>query len=294
MRTATSETPPRCQPPDPNPRKPRMVAPIGTTDTHFHILGPAISFPYIEEREYTPPDATPDAFSHLRQILGVERVVLVQPSVYGDDNKRITEAAKQLGVPARIIVVVPLSTPENELERLHDAGARGVRFILAHKGGLPLEEMHPFSERLKPRGWHIQFLLRPPDIIELESSLTKLATDFVIDHIGLIRPSEGGTEQPAFQSLLRLLRTGHCWVKLSGAYRISSEQPPYRDVVPLVRALLKERPDRILWGSDWPHVMVKDKMPNTTELFDLLLDWVPDEKLREQILVDNPQALFGF
>jgi predicted TIM-barrel fold metal-dependent hydrolase len=143
-------------------------------------------------------------------------------------------------------------------------------------------------------GWHIQLLLRPSNIMDLETRLAKLNTDFVIDHIGLIRPSEGGVSQPAFQSLLRLLRTGRCWVKLSGGYRISSFKPPYVDVIPLVEALVRERSDRILWGSDWPHVMLKTQMPNTTDLFDLLLDWVPDERVRTQILVDNPQALFQF
>jgi predicted TIM-barrel fold metal-dependent hydrolase len=197
-------------------------------------------------------------------------------------------------MPTRMIVVVPFSTPDKELQRLHDAGARAVRFILAHIGGLPVADLERFSERIKDMGWHIQFLLRPANIIDLEPRLTQLSTQFVIDHIGLIRASEGGVAQPAFQALLRLLRTGRCWVKLTGGYRISSMEPPYRDVIPLVEALGKERPDRILWGSDWPHVMVKSKMPNTTDLLDLLLDWVPDEKVRSQILVDNPQALFRF
>jgi predicted TIM-barrel fold metal-dependent hydrolase len=149
-------------------------------------------------------------------------------------------------------------------------------------------------ERVKDMGWHAQFLLRPAHLIELEPRLNKLSTEYVIDHMGLIRPSEGGVAQPAFQALLRLLRTGRCWVKLSGAYRISNMQPPYTEAIPLVEALLAERPDRILWGSDWPHVMVRDTMPNTTDLFDLLLDWVPNANLRNKILVENPQALFKF
>ena len=143
-------------------------------------------------------------------------------------------------------------------------------------------------------GWHIQFLMRPDDIIALEDRMAKLSTDFVIDHIGFIRATDGGIAQPGFQALLRLLRTGRCWVKLTGAYRTSSLTPPYSDVFPLVATLVKERPDRILWGSDWPHVTVKGVMPNTTDLFDLLLDWVPDETVRTKILVDNPQTLFRF
>jgi predicted TIM-barrel fold metal-dependent hydrolase len=285
---------PECQAPDPHPRPPRLQAPPGATDTHFHILGPAARYRYVEEREYTPPDALPAACRQLFDTLGIQRAVLVQPSVYGEDNSCMVESAPQLGVPARLVVVVPFSTPDQELRRLHDAGARAVRFILAHIGGLPLGDLERFSARIKDMGWHIQFLLRPANLLELESRIAKLPTDFLIDHIGLIRPSEGGVRQPAFQALLRLFRSGRCWVKLTGGYRISAQAPPYPEAIPLVEALVKERPDRILWGSDWPHVMMKGKMPNTTELFDLLLDWVPEEKTRARILADNPQELFRF
>lgn len=285
---------PVCQAPDPHPRQPRLKAPPGATDTHFHILGPAARYPYVDEREYTPPDALPSACRKLFDTLGIQRGVLIQPSVYGDNNTCMVESASQLGVPVRMVVVVPFATPDKELQRLHDGGARAVRFILAHIGGLPVTDLERVAARVKDMGWHIQFLLRPANLIELEGRMAKLPTDFVIDHIGLIRPAEGGVNQPAFQSLLRLFRTGRCWVKLTGGYRISSEAPPYREVIPMVEALVKERPDRIIWGSDWPHVMVKTKMPNTTDMFDLLLDWVPDEKIRARILADNPQALFGF
>jgi predicted TIM-barrel fold metal-dependent hydrolase len=283
-----------CQGPDPYPRQPRLQAPAGATDTHFHILGPAVSHPYVTDREYTPPDALPSACRQLFNTLGITRAVLIQPSVYGADNRCMEESAPLLGIPARMIVVVPFTTSDKELARLHAAGARGVRFILAHVGGLPIADLERFSERIKDMGWHVQLLLRPQHLIELEPRLARLPVDFVIDHIGLIRPSEGGPEQPAFQALLRLIKSGHCWVKFTGGYRISTEAPPYRDVVPLAQALVQARPDRILWGSDWPHVMFKGAMPNTTELFDLLLDWVPEEKMRSKILVDNPSALFGF
>jgi len=294
MDTSVPGLAPYCQGPDPNPRSPRLKAPPGATDTHFHILGPATSYPYISNREYTPPDALPSTCRRLFQTLGIQRAVLVQPSVYGQNNNCMEDSARQLGVATRMVAVVPLTTSDKELRRLHDAGVRSVRFILAHIGGLPPADLERFSERIKAMGWHIQLLLRPSHIIDLETRLAKLTTEFVIDHIGLIRPSEGGLSQPAFQALLRLLRTGRCWVKLTGGYRISSLEPPYRDVIPFVEALVRERSDRILWGSDWPHVMVKAQMPNTTDLFDLLLDWVPDERIRTQVLVDNPQTLFQF
>jgi predicted TIM-barrel fold metal-dependent hydrolase len=294
MENAPTQTIPFCQAPDPQPRRPRFKAPEGTTDTHFHILGPPAIYPYVDEREYTPPDALPPACRHLFETVGVQRAVLVQPSVYGSDNRRMETAARQIGLPTRMVVVTPFETEDKELQRLNDVGARAVRFILAHIGGLPIADLEPFSERIRNLGWHIQLFLRPQQLIELEERLAALRTDIVIDHIGLIRPDEGGVAQPAFQALLRLVRKGRCWVKFTGAYRYSSMPPPYRDAIPLAQALLNERPDRILWGSDWPHVVLKGEMPNTTELFDLLLEWVQDEGLMRKILVDNPQALFGF
>jgi predicted TIM-barrel fold metal-dependent hydrolase len=281
-----------CQAPDPHPNAPRLSSPPLATDTHLHIFGPA--YPYIAGREYTPPEALPGACRQLFHTLGIKRAVLVQPSVYGEDNSCMLNSAPKLGVPTRCIVVIGLDTTDEELRRFHDAGARGVRFILAHKGGRPLAELERLTERINDMGWHVQFLLRPEALLELESRLAKLQSPFVIDHIGLIRASEGGVNQPAFQALLRLFRTGQCWVKFTGAYRISTEAPPYRDIIPLAQALVRQRPDRILWGSDWPHVMLRGKMPNTSELLDLLLEWVPDEKQRTQILVDNPEELFGF
>lgn len=283
-----------CQGPDPHPRQPRLKAPAGATDAHFHLFGPAAQYLYVPDREYTPPDALPATCRHLFQTLGIQRAVLVQPSVYGADNRCMLEGAPQLGVPARAVVVIPFATSHPELRRLHEAGARAVRFILAHAGGLPLTDLEPFAARLKDMGWHVQLLLKAPDLVALEPRLATLPSDFVIDHMAFIRPSEGGPEQPAFQALLRLLRTGRCWVKLSGVYRLSTQFPRYPDLLPFARALVEARPDRILWGSDWPHAVFKGRMPNTTDLYDLLLEWVPNEKTRTQILVDNPGKLFGF
>ncbi len=283
-----------CQGPDPHPRQPRLAAPAGATDCHFHILGPATRYPYVADREYTPPDALPAVCRHLFHTLGIARAVLIQPSVYGSDNRCQLETAPQLGLPARVIVVVPPDTPDQELARLHADGVRGVRFILAHAGGLPLDALERLSARVKDMGWHLQLLLRPHHLVELEPRLARLPSDFVIDHLGLVRPAEGGLEQPAFRALLHLVRGGRCWVKLTGAYRLSAEAPPYLDLVPFARALVEARPDRLLWGSDWPHAVFKGRMPNTTDLFDLLIDWVPDETARRGILVENPARLFGF
>jgi predicted TIM-barrel fold metal-dependent hydrolase len=192
----------------------------------------------------------------------------------------------------RAVVVAPPDVPDRELARLHELGARGLRYILAHPGGLPLSDLERFAERIKPMGWHIQFLAKGPQILEIASRVEKLACPAVIDHMGMFRPADG-IAQPSFQAVLRLIRQGH-WVKLSGAYRLSQDAPYYRDLTPFVQALVAERPDRVVWAGDWPHAFVKGKMPNTTDLLDALGTWVPDEAARRRILVDNPTALYGF
>ena len=283
-----------CAGPDLNLKPSRLVVPALATDTHFHILGPASRYPYVADREYTPPDALPSSCRAQFDAIGIQRAVIIQPSVYGTDNRCAMDAVRALGMPTRVIVVVPVETPDAEMARLHDGGARGVRFILAHRGGLPLDTLESFSARAKEMGWHIQLLLKSSDLVALESRLAALPSDIVIDHMGFVKPADGGLEQPAFQSLLRLLKGGKCWVKFTAAYRQSEHIAPYRDLIPFAHKLVQEHADRILWGSDWPHVAFKGDMPNTTDLFDLLGDWAPDEAARKKILVDNPSVLFDF
>lgn len=279
-----------CQGPNPHPRKPRVKMPAGATDTHFHLFDAA--YPMVEVREYTPPDITPAMARQLFDTLGIERAVVIQPSIYGKDNRAQLKGAAEVGIPVRAVVVAPYDTPDRELAKLHDQGARGLRFILAHPGGLPVSDLERSAERIKDMGWHIQFLAKGPQLLELAARIEKLACPAVIDHIGMIRPADG-LDQPAFQAVLRLLKGGH-WVKLSGAYRLSQGKPPYHDLIPFVQALVAAQPDRIVWASDWPHAFVKGEMPNTTDLLDLLVDWVPDEATRNRILVDNPTGLYGF
>lgn len=281
-----------CQGPDPHPRKPRIAVPSGATDTHFHLFGDASRYPMVDEREYTPPAITPTMARHLFQTLGIERAVVIQPSIYGEDNRAQLEGAMEIDIQVRAVIVAPYSVTDHELQKLHDQGARGLRFILAHPGGLPLSDLERFGERIKDMGWHIQFLAKGPQLLELAPRIEKLACPTVIDHMGMIKPTDG-IAQPAFQAVLRLMREGH-WVKLSGAYRLSAEQPPYRDLIPYVQELVAARPDRIVWASDWPHAFLKGKMPNTTDLLDMLGEWVTDDEARRRILVDNPAALYGF
>ena len=281
-----------CQGPDLNPRPPRFKLPPGATDTHFHLFGPQDRYSLVEVREYTPPLITPELGAKLFATLGIERAVVIQPSVYGDDNRAQLEGAKEVGIPTRAVVVASYDISDRDLASLHEQGARGLRYVLAHPGGLPVSDLERWAERVRELGWHIQVLAKGDQLLELAPRFEALACPVVIDHMGMFRPEEG-LGQPAFQAVLRLLRHGH-WVKLSGGYRLSRQAPPYRDLIPYVQELVTTRPDRIVWASDWPHAFLKTSMPNTTDLLDLLVDWVPDEKTRNRILVDNPAQLYGF
>jgi len=284
------------QPPDPQPRPPQLVCPPGATDTHVHVYGPYDLYPPAPTRTFDVPEAPPARLRALLDTLGVERAVLVQPSGYGTDNRRHMDAARELGRPVRVVVALRADTPDAALDELHEGGARGVRFTIGHRGTVPLEDLALLAPRLARRGWHVQlhvFEGAHAELVAAEPLLRELPIDVVIDHMGSLVPALG-VQQPGFQALLRLLRTGRAWTKLSCGYRMSAMPPPYSDMVPFVQALLAERTDRLVWASDWPHVFFKGRMPNTTDLLDCLATWVPDEMVRHQILVDNPARLYGF
>jgi len=298
MTGALSDAPARelCQPPNPAPRQPQLVCPPGSTDCHVHVYGPYDVYPPAPTRTFDVPPASPSELRALLDRLGVDRAVLVQPSGYGTDNRRHMEAAREIGRPARVVVALRADTPDKVLDELHEGGARGVRFTIGHRGTVPLEDMSVLAPRVAARGWHVQLHVfdgAHAALAEMEPLLRSIPSDLVIDHMGSLVPRLG-LAQPGFQALLRLTRSGRTWVKLSCGYRMSAEAPPYLDMVPYVRALLAERPDRLLWASDWPHVLFKGKMPNTTDLLDQMLRWVPDEVERKRILVDNPTRLYGF
>ena len=294
---AADARPPLCQPPDPNPRAPKLRCPPGTTDCHVHVYGPESRYPVAPTRAFDAPEALPSALRRLEDTLGVERVVLVQPSGYGVDNTRHLDAAAEIGLPARVVVALRADVDETELRRLHEHGARGVRYNIGHAGAVPIAEMPALARKIAPLGWHVQLHVMDDGggapLADMERTLMNLPTDCVIDHMGSLRP-ESGVAQPGFQALLRLLGAGRCWVKLSCGYRMSRQPPPYADMLPYVQALLACRSDRLLWASDWPHVSFKGVMPNTTELLDLMQSWVPDEAARHRIFVDNPARLYQF
>jgi predicted TIM-barrel fold metal-dependent hydrolase len=293
---APSDAAPLCSAPDPAPRKPRVRMPPNACDTHAHICGPIGEWPYSGRRVYTPPDALLPAYRHMLETLGVERAVLVQPSVYGTDNRVMLAAMAELGDRARGVAVVDDDIPDTEIERLHEAGVRGVRVnvvdVAEDKGVFDMAPLTRLAQRIQPFGWHVEFLMHADEFPDLVTRFADFPVDIVLGHLGYMR-TDKGLDHPGFKALLTLMQQEKCWVKLTGPYRISTEPLPHRDTIPYALALLNAAPQRVVWGTDWPHVMVKGAMPNDGDLADLLLDWVPDEALLEQVLVRNPAKLYG-
>jgi 2-pyrone-4,6-dicarboxylate lactonase len=291
-------TAPFCAPPDSRPRRPRLRVPPLACGCHAHILGPAHRYPYSPRRVYTPPDCLLPDYERVLGALGLERAVLVQPSVYGEDNAALLEALERGGGRFRGVAVVAGDVADAELQRLHARGVRGVRANVVDvpgrtPGALPLRELEALARRIAPLGWHLELLLHVDEFPRLERDLADFPVDLVLGHLGYTSTARG-LGDPGFGALLRLVRPGRCWVKLTGPYRISREAPPYADVAPFARALAEARPDRLLWGSDWPHVMLKGTMPSDADLLDLLAAWLPDETMRREVLVGNPARLYGF
>jgi len=291
---------PLCLAPDGEPRPPRVALPRGACDCHAHICGPAAVYPYVAERIYTPPDATLDAYRRLLGTLGVERAVLVQPSVYGEDNRAMLAALAAAGAGFRAVAVVAPTITTQEIEALHHAGVRGVRLnIVDRREGrniVPVEIVRALAARLAPFGWHLEFLVNLDEAPDFAGVVANLPVPIVLGHLGYPRAgARAFLAGSAFADFLRLLAGGRCWVKLTGPYRISQAPDlPYEDVGPLAAALVAHSPERLIWGSDWPHVMMKKPMPNDGPLTDLLARWVPDAAIRKRILVDNPAAFYGF
>lgn len=286
-----------CPPFDPSPRQPRLVAPPGSCDCHAHVFGPADRYPYSPRRGYTPPDSPLEAFLHMHDVLGVERGVLTQPSTYGTDNRAILDVVASDPERFRAIVAVTEDVTDAELRAFDEAGARGIRVNLVDKGGMPfssMSELRRMAARVGAMGWHVEFLVHVHEEPDVAAILGGLGVDTVVGHFGYMRTSEG-LDNAGYRRFLNVVATGRCWVKLTASYRITTwEHAPYPDVAPFARALVETRPDRILWGTDWPHPICKIPMPNDGDLLDTLLEWVPDEATRRAILVENPEALYGF
>ena len=279
---------------------PAFKAPPKSCDAHFHVFGPAERYPYGADLRYKPPLAPLEAYLELARHLGIERYVFVQPSAYGRDNACLLDALRAAGEKCRGIVDIDENVPDAELDRLNRLGVRGVRVNVN-----PIKPPEPgFSktmlariERLDARcaeiGWMLDFLTPGWLTQELLPVFSKLKASFTVAHMGMFLARDG-VKQPGFQQFLDFLRkgSGRCWVKLTGVYRMSAT-PGFKDAGPLARALIDAVPDRLIWGSDYPHLSFSDKV-GSVELFNLLGRWAPDAATRHKILVDNPRRLFGF
>jgi predicted TIM-barrel fold metal-dependent hydrolase len=280
--------------PDPDVKAPARQAPALACDCHFHVFADPATVHLNPVRDYTPPEASLAAFRRMQAVLGMERGVVVQPSVYGTDNGCSREAVEELGEAGRGVAVIDMETPEAELRRLHDAGFRGARFNMVSSGGNALDDLEAVAARLAEMGWHLQTYLRAAALETLAPRLAALPVEVVIDHLGGPDPALG-PDQAGFQALLGLLDDGRAWVKLSGAYRVDSGPAPWPAADPFARALIAAAPERLVWGTDWPHPHLSGPMPNDGDLFDRLLDWsAGDEALLRRILVDNPARLYDF
>ena len=282
-------------PPDPNPKTPKFVLPPGACDCHIHLFGPAEKFPVDPLSPYESRDQLAETNIALQERLGLSRAVVVSGGAYGRNYAVLEDALKRFPQRYRGVALMPDDTTDAEFARLTRLGVRGLRFISSARG---MRQVPTLSEAVAARaaehGWHVQFYPQQTDIIDNADRLLALPNRIVLDHFASV-PAEGGIDQPAFKTVLRMLDSGRVWLKLSGPMRCSGQEYPYANVAPLARALVAHAPQRLVWGSDWPHVNMNDRlMPNDGDLVDLIADWIPDAATRRRILVDNPCELYGF
>jgi D-galactarolactone isomerase len=270
---------------------PKTKAPANACDCHMHIYD--ARFPIAPTATLKPADALPSDYKLLQKRIGTSRNVIVTPSTYGTDNSATLDGMAKLAPNVRGVAVVDASVTDAELKRLHGLGVRGTRFNLVQAGATTVEMLEPLSKRVHDLGWHIQINAKPELIVEIEALLLRLPSPLVFDHLAHV-PRDAGLDSPAYKTMRKLIDQGRTWVKLSGAYQDTKVGPPtYADATPIAQAYVKAAPERMVWGSDWPHPTEKDK-PDDAVLFDLLAQWVPDEATRNRILVQNPEVLYGF
>jgi predicted TIM-barrel fold metal-dependent hydrolase len=282
-----------CLPSRPVVRAPKVKAPPLSCDCHFHIFGEPKTYPLSSLRDYTPPSASVEDYRRMASNLGLERMVIVQPSVYGTDNRCTLDALSVFGKNlSRAVVVLDASVSKQELNAMNDIGVRGVRFNMVNAGGASLTGMAEMAHRIAALGWHLQIFIKGHQLKELAPVLIDLPTPVVIDHMGLI-VVDSPTYARDVDALRTLLESDRVWVKLCG-YRASIYDHPYTDVTPLARMLIDTVPERCVWGTDWPHPGMQHGVPDDADLLDLLGAWASSEAIRHKILVDNPALLYGF
>jgi 2-pyrone-4,6-dicarboxylate lactonase len=279
----------------PAPRRPRFAAPRGAVDAHCHVFGPGAQFPYAPERRYTPCDAPHAKLFGLRDFLGFERNVLVQATCHGADNRALADALRAAEGRARGVATVAAGITDGELVALDAAGVRGVRFNFVRRlvDTTPREVLLQIAQRVAPLGWHVVIYFEAAELPELYGFFASLPTTVVVDHMGrpeVTLPPDG----PEFELFVRLMREhSNIWSKVSCPDRLSKSGPPeYNDVVPFARRLVETFPDRVLWGTDWPHPNLKSHMPDDGALVDFIPKVAPTPDLQRRLLVDNPTRLY--
>jgi 2-pyrone-4,6-dicarboxylate lactonase len=279
----------------PNPSKPAFQVPAGAVDAHCHVFGPAAQFPFAPERKYTPCDASKDQLFALRDFLGFSRNVVVQATCHGNDNRALVDALLNSQGRARGVASVNRDVTDDVLQAMHNAGVRGVRFNFLRRlvDFTPKEVLLEIAGRIAPLGWHVVVYFEAQDLPELWDFFTTLPTDVVVDHMGrpdVTRPVDG----PEFELFVRLLREHpNVWSKVSCPERLSKSGPPsYDDVVPFAKRIVEDFPDRVLWGTDWPHPNLKGHMPDDGKLVDFIPRIATTAELQRKLLVDNPMRLY--
>ena len=286
----------------PTPSKPKLQLPKGAVDAHCHVFGPGDIFPYAPERKYTPCDAPKEKLFALRDLLGFERNVIVQATCHGADNRALVDALESANGKARGVATVRRDVTNDELQALHQAGVRGVRFNFVKRlvDAPPKDTLMEIAQKIAPLGWHIVIYFEADDLKEYWDFFTSLPTTVVVDHMGrpdVTKPVDG----EEFELFIKLMREHkNFWSKVSCPERLSKtgpkalngEQHAYVDVVPFARRLVQEFPDRVLFGTDWPHPNLKDHMPDDGLLVDYVAQIAPSEEERQRLLVDNPMRLY--
>lgn len=277
------------------PSKPTFLPPAGAVDAHCHVFGPGETFPYAPERKYTPCDASKEKLWALRDFLGFERNVIVQATCHGADNRALVDALIDSDGRARGVATVKVDVTDAQLRALDEAGVRGVRFNFVKRlvDVTPREDLMSIARRVQPLGWHIVIYFEAQDLPELSDFFTALPLPVVVDHMGrpdVAKPVDG----PEFERFVKLMREhGNFWSKVSGAERLSKSGPPeYADLAPFARRIVEEFPDRVLWGTDWPHPNLKSHMPDDGKLVDFIPKIATTAALQRKLLVDNPLRLY--
>lgn len=288
-----TEQAPVCAPPRTDMRAPSWPVPFGATCCHAHVIGDGQEYPFVGNRSYTPPAASETQYLRMLDGLGLTHGVVVQISVHGTDNSLMVETLRDHPRRLRGVAVCAPDVADAELQELHEAGVRGLRFNVTSGGGIGFDALETLAARIAPLGWHVQLLTSPERLVEVAPRLPKLPVDVVVDHMAYVKPPLG-VENPAYAVMLDLLKGGRTWVKISGAYRNSLQNHEWSDVDDVATGLIAARPDRLVWGTDWPHTHISKPMFRTGETLEILGRWMPDAALRKRILVDNPTTLYGF